>query len=262
MPDRAPTTLAVGFPTATPHTLTGRVELALADALRLPTRPERASGVLDALFSSIGGLPVTRNLVDRLATGARAWCLTRAALTFLPGLRWFQASCTSCGEVYDLSVSLADTPRSDIPVAFPVIEVDTSLGPRRFEVPNGATERALADAAPTDAPRVLAASCGLDSEASAQAALFNPSDLALIDTQLDAATPDIPDTLTSTCPTCEAETSARIDPLSFAFPNAAALVQQIHALATAYHWSEDAILDMPSSRRRAYAKLIAEGGSR
>ena len=192
MPDRAPMTLAIGFPTATPRTLTGRVKLALADALRLPTRPQRVSGVLGALFFSIGGLPVTRDLVDRLATGARAWCLTRAALTFLPGTRWFQASCASCGEVYDLPISVADTPRSDIPAAFPVIEVDTSLGPRRFEVPSGAPVRALADAATTDAPSVLAASCGLDNEASAQAALFNPSDLALIDAQLDAATSDIP----------------------------------------------------------------------
>ncbi|SFR50668.1 hypothetical protein [Litoreibacter janthinus] len=262
MPDRAPITLAVGFPTADPRALTGRVELALADAMRLPTRPERVTGVLGALFSTIGGLPVTRDLVERLATGARAWCLTRAALTFLPGQRWYQASCTSCGEVFDLSLSLADTPRSDIPDAFPVVEVETSLGPRRFEVPNGTTERALAHAAPHDAPQVLAASCGLDSEAPAQAALFNPSDLKLIDNQLDAATPDITETVTSTCPTCDAETEVRLDPLTFAFPDAGRLLRQVHLLAKTYHWAEDAILDMPSARRKAYAGLIAEAAGR
>ena len=68
--------------------------------------------------------------------------------------------------------------------------------------------------------------------------------------------------LTTICPTCGAETSARIDPHSFAFPDAAALLGQIHALAASYHWSEDAILDMPSSRRKVYANLIAEGGRR
>ena len=259
MPDRAPITLAVGFPTAIPRPLTGRVELALADALHFPTRPARVSGVLGAFFTTIGGLPVTRDLVDRLATGARAWCLTRAALTCLPGLNWFQASCASCGEAYDLSVSLADTPRSDIPKAFPIIEVDTSLGPRRFEAPNGATEQALADAPTADAPRILAASCGLDDDASAQAQLFTPADLILIDAQLDAATPDIPDALTTTCPTCGAETSAHIDPLTFAFPQTGNLLRQVHQLAKTYHWSEEAILDMHSHRRRAYAKLIANG---
>ena len=262
MPDRAPITLAVGFPTATPRALTGRVELALASALRLPTRPEQVSGVLGAVFTTIGGLPVTSDLVDRLATGARAWCLIRAALSFLPGMRWFQASCTSCGEAYDLSVSLADTPRSDIPSAFPVVEVDTSLGPCRFEVPNGSTERALARVKGSDAPRVLAASCGLGPDAVTQADQFTASDLALIDAQLDAATPDIPDTLTTLCPTCEAETTARIDPLSFAFPDATAVLRHVHSLASAYHWSEDAILDLPTSRRKAYASLIAEGARR
>ncbi|MEP3346259.1 MAG: hypothetical protein ABJN34_00190 [Litoreibacter sp.] len=258
MADRAPMTLAVGFPTATPRSLTGRVELALADALQLPTRPEQVSGVLGAMFSTIGGLPVTRELVDRLATGARAWCLTRAALLFQPGLRWFQASCSACGEAYDISASLADTPRSDIPKAFPVIEVETTLGPRRFEVPNGTTERALVDASAPTALRVLAASCGLDHAAADQASRFNRSDLDLIEAQLDAATPDIPDALTTHCPLCDAETSAHIDPLNFAFPDARNLLGQVHLIARAYHWDERDILDMPSSRRRRYAEIITQ----
>jgi hypothetical protein len=89
--------------------------------------------------------------------------------------------------------------------------------------------------------------------------LFTASDLTLIDAQLDAATPDIPDALTTNCPTCGAKTTAQIDPLTFAFPKVDSLLRQVHHLARAYHWTEDAILDMPSSRRCRYAKNITEG---
>ncbi len=155
--DPAPITLAVGFPTLAPRTLKGQVGLALADALHFPTRPQQVSGVLGAVLSSIDSLHVNRDLASRLATEGRTWCLTRAARFFLSDLRWFQTSGSSCGEVCDLPVSLADAPRSDTPTAFPIIEVETPLGLRRVEALNGAAKRALADAASKNAPRVLAA---------------------------------------------------------------------------------------------------------
>ncbi|PTX56099.1 hypothetical protein C8N43_0750 [Litoreibacter ponti] len=262
MSERAPLTLAVAFPTAVPRPLTGRVELALAEAMQARTRPAQVTGVIEAMFFQIGGLSVTRDLVTRLATGARAWLLARAALTFLPGPRWFQARCGSCGESYDLRVSLSELPRSDVPSVFPVIEVDTSRGPRRFEVPSGAVEDALAHATPDQALRVLARECGLADTRAEDAQGFTTADLQLIDAQLDAATPDIAETIETACPICEAETAARIDPLSFAFPSGSTVLGQVHRLARSYHWSEDAILDLPTARRASYARLIANEARR
>lgn len=254
MAERAPHTLAVAYPTALARPLTGHVELALGQVSSARMlRPDRVSAVLEAVFERIGGADVTVGLLERLTSGARAWLLAKAAHLFLPGTRWFQASCTSCGEAYDLSLSLANLPRAPKTDAFPVVEVETSLGSRRFEVPNGRVERALAACEPDDALRVLAHETSLDGAVVAE---FSHADLEAIEAALDAASPDIADEIVTICPTCEAETTTRFDPLEFAFPKPGRLFQDIHVLAQAYGWREAEILDLPSDRRRLYADLI------
>ena len=61
----------------------------------------------------------------------------------------------------------------------------------------------------------------------------------------------------SACPDCGGPVRVRIDPLTFAFPRPEAVLREVHAIAMAYRWSERAILDLPSRRRRAYVALIA-----
>lgn len=257
MPERAPLTLAVAYPTAVARPMTGHVELALGDALsaHLP-RPDRVSGVLSAVFAQIGGNKVSDGLLEQLTSGARAWLLAKAALVFLPGKRWFQANCTGCGQIYDLSLSLSDLPRGPKTDAFPVVEVNTSLGLRRFEVPNGRVERRLVDAPPEDALQVLVRETALAQSAEDDSAAFTGHDLEAIETALDEASPDISEEVATICPSCEAETRARLDPLDFAFPSTRALFRDIHDIAKGYGWSEPVILDLPSARRRIYAQMI------
>ncbi len=257
MADRAPLTLAVAYPSAVARPLTGHVELALGQALsrRLP-RPDRVSGVLDAMFERIGGAVVSAEMLDRLTSGARAWLLAKAAQVFLPGKHWFQAQCTSCGQAYDLSLSLDELPRAPKPELFPVIEVETSLGARRFEVPNGRVERALARCGPDEALSVLVRETALAESGPRDIEAFTEGDFTAIEAALDDASPDISDQITTHCPTCEEETVARLDPLDFAFPTTKGLFRDIHDIAKGYGWSEPDILALPSPRRRIYAEMI------
>ncbi|MCP5073786.1 MAG: hypothetical protein GY947_10895 [Rhodobacteraceae bacterium] len=255
---RSPQTLAVAFPSSVPARLTGRLELQLQSALsgRL-TRPERVTGVLTCVFDYVGGVEATPDLIRRLATGAREWLLQRAGGLFYRDSGWFEASCARCGESFDLPLTLADAPRNPAGAGYPTAEIETSLGHRVFEVPNGLHEEALARSASDEPARQLVAFCGLSDDAEREAQQFTTQDIETIDAGLDAIAPDVASELNTQCPACQATTSAVIDPLDFSFPAPASLIRDTHVIASAYGWDEPAILALPSHRRRQYANLIA-----
>lgn len=255
---RAPETLALAFPEAVPRPMTGTVELRLAEAGAAPlSRPERASAVLAALYETLDGTAVTPPLVRRLPSGARAWLLCRGAALMGRESGWFQAECTACGAPYDLQLRLAEVPRGPPGPGFPTAEVETSLGPRRFEVPNGRHEEALARGTTADPRRDLLALLGLAETAAEDALRYTEADMAGIETALEATAPDIGDRIATTCPACGTATEAVIDPLAFALPHPDEILRETHLIARAYRWDEAAIHALPSGRRRAYARIIA-----
>jgi hypothetical protein len=239
--------------------MTGVLELGVATAVATgPNRPDRVTVVLGSVFAEIGGLATDINHIWRLASGSREWLLQRAAALFWRESGWFQARCEACNAAYDVPLRLDAAPRKPAAEPFPVVSVRTSLGLRDFEVPNGLHEAALAQQCPQNPTRALLAKCGLGPEARSDAEAFCAADLRVIEEALDLAAPDIADDLTITCPNCNAPTAARIDPLEFAFPDTQTLLREVHSLAATYHWSEEAILALPSVRRRAYAELIRQ----
>jgi hypothetical protein len=255
---RAALTLPVAFPSAEPRPLTGAVELAVAEAAAGPgPRGRRVSAVLDAAFGAVGGVKSDLNLVRRLASGARAWLLIRAALLFGGPREWFQTVCGGCGRPFDFQARPEAAPRKPAGTAFPVVEVPTSLGPRRFEVPNGAHEEAVARR-PGDPRRVLAGLCGLAEDAEDEAARLTEPDLDRIEALLDDAAPDVADSVATACPECGWQGEVQIDPLGWAFPRPDSLLTDTHRIASAYGWSEAEILALPRARRRRYADLIAQ----
>lgn len=257
---RAPETLSVVWPRTTARPMTGMVELLLAEAAEGSSRPERASGVIAAAFDSVDGSATTPALVRALGTGVRAWLLCRAALLNGQDRGWYQAECHVCGMAYDFQLALDQVPRGNAGAGYPVVEVATSLGPRRFEAPNGGHEEALAQSGTGDPRRALVALMGLAETAFPDADAFTEADLAIIEAALDDATPDIGDRISAICPACGSATEALVDPLIFAFPRADVLLREAHLLARAYGWCEPAILALPSHRRRSYAGLIAAEG--
>ena len=165
-------------------------------------------------------------------------------------------SCGACGARFDVQASVAEAPRTPASAGFPVAEVETSLGPRLFEAPNGAHEEAFARRRDGDPRRVFAALCGLSLEAETEAIRFKPEDLARIDAGLEAISPEIADGVDVVCPECGGAGRVRIDLLAFAFPSSEDVLREVHLIAAAYRWSERAILDLPPGRRRAYARLV------
>ena len=85
------------------------------------------------------------------------------------------------------------------------------------------------------------------------------ADLAHIDAALEAASPEVADSVTAQCPECGRQEQVRVDPLTFAFPRRDEVLREVHLLASGYHWSEREILALPLARRRTYADLIRAG---
>lgn len=262
MENRAPQTLAVAFPSHEPHPLTGSLEFAVASALGDHlSRPVRVNNVLSIVYRQISGKHCELSRVRRLASGAREWLLQQAARLFWSESGWFQSSCINCNSMFDVPATLASAPRKSAGRGFPVVSVLTSLGQRQFEVPNGLHEEQLALNVAHEPVRDLLGLCGLANNALDEAHVFTKTDIATIEAALEETSPEIADEIITRCPNCQAQTQARIDPLEFAFPKTKTLVQEVHLIASSYHWSEQAILALPTARRRHYTNLIIAGHS-
>lgn len=239
--------------------MTGAVELASAEAAAATAaRPARVTGVLDALFADLDGEAVTPDGLWRLASGARERLLQRAAAAFRPETDWLTVRCPACSAPCDLPVRLADAPSKPAGPGFPAVRVQTSLGARGFEAPNGLHERAVARLALSGdaARRQLIALCGLDNDSREAAYRLSAADLDAIDQALEALSPDIATEMPVSCPDCRADSTATIDPLAYAFPKPETVLRDVHRIARVYHWSEAEILGLPSARRQRYLALI------
>ena len=84
---------------------------------------------------------------------------------------------------------------------------------------------------------------------------------------LESLGPTLRADVTGTCPECGAEVVLDVDARELCLSElrflAGVVYDDVNLIATAYHWTQDAILDMPSLRRRRYADLISGniGGS-
>jgi hypothetical protein len=84
-----------------------------------------------------------------------------------------------------------------------------------------------------------------------------------LDHALAALAPRLDDLIGGACPACGEVVAMRFDPLGYVLAelrNAfSGVYLEVHALAAAYGWPEQAILALPRGRRRRYASAIADG---
>jgi hypothetical protein len=86
-----------------------------------------------------------------------------------------------------------------------------------------------------------------------------------VESAMEMLAPSLSNDLEGLCPACRATVSVPFDPQRYVLQElretGALLYEEIHLLASHYHWSEEAILALPRPRRAMYAELIhAERG--
>lgn len=248
--------------------LTGRLELALA-----PTRGrrmddpmariERVDEILAAAVLDIGEHTLPPAWPSRLSEGDRDFLIIRLAASLYGPYRVISMACHDCAEVLDIELELDALPVVEAPADFPRTELD--IDGRRFELraPVSADLAALGELRADAAARALLDACVVEIDGQPRAALdceLGVEQLERIDAALDELCPAVASTLEARCPSCDTTVSSTIDPLELLVdPHAElgdGLLEQIHALAMNYHWSESELLDLPRARRLQYLRLI------
>lgn len=198
-------------------------------------------------------------LASRLVSGIDDWralpAVDLAAAALLVRRTWIgrtirtDAFCPApgCGERIDIAFSVEEyvdhhRPRTCRGVAEPEPGV-WELAGVRFRVPTigDLLDGTLGDCIADGAPRAVA---------------------RRIERALHALAPPLAGELAGVCPECGATVELWFEPVDYVLAElreaSAALFQQVHELASAYHWSEQAILALDRRRRSRYVELVRD----
>ncbi|UTW11342.1 hypothetical protein [Marinobacterium rhizophilum] len=217
------------------------------------SRGQWLTDLLCELLQHLGGEPATRARVERLCLADRqaivlAWRARRE-----PDPQWWHLRCHACEHPFDVPLSLQALPCSAAGPNFPFARAETSAGPLTLRIPDGRDLCWLAQQ--QDKPETR--------KALVMRLLIEPSDAALSDADIaaveaaiEAEVPELAETLDADCPECGTTNRLAFDPCQGLVPALDPLLDDIHRLAAAYHWSEAEILALPEPRRRQYLQRI------
>jgi hypothetical protein len=128
----------------------------------------------------------------------------------------------------------------------------------RFRLPTGADQESVLGLDEEQALEVLFARCLLHDGGRA----LTDAQKAEVISTMEKLAPELELELDLTCPECEHSFTAPFDTTAFFFDEMRTrrrqLLQEVHLLALYYHWTEDEILRLTRSRRRAYLALLHE----
>jgi hypothetical protein len=242
--------------------LDGHVEMALAEAtVGVRGLPEAVTRALVATLESVGGAPATADRVDALCLADRQFLMRELQIRGGGGSVWMSASCAACAERFDFQVDLAAMPVRAAGEGFPYAAV--AWGGRRWRarLPTGADQRWLvAESGAHPQPvvyRLLERLLCADGDDEDGAVPTDDDLLRCVDDALDAMAPYVISQLAAPCVECGAVNAVPVDSYGVLDAGAQALLDDVHAVAGHYHWSEADILRLPSHRRRAYAERVA-----
>lgn len=210
--------------------------------------------VTDAVVAACTAPPVANEVASRLPISVRIRALLRLATAEAPLVELIlPCPAAGCGEELELSLPLAE-----IAADPDTVVADVEVEGRRVRIPTGDDQRRFAAATGSDVESRLAAMRVLSGDATLDAAV-----LETIEAALDAADPLVGFFVTATCPGCGEALRHDVDLEALAHGQLARaqarLIESVHRLATAYHWTEHEVLALPPRRRAWYLGLIERG---
>jgi len=173
--------------------------------------------------------------------------------------------CVHCLEPIELSFDLPDVRVTASLPAADALAVQGDDGPVRFRLPNSFDLAAVGEAGDVGAaPYQLLERCLLVGDGPSDAprvSNLSTETIARIVGRMAACDPQANVELALECPACGHDWDAPFDVASFFWTEVDAWARRtlhdVHLLARAYGWSEQAILTMSTTRRRAYLDMVA-----
>jgi hypothetical protein len=226
------------------------------------TDSEAAIALLDRLLLAQPGSAVAPGHACELAIADRDQLLADAQLAELGGRIDSTVQCGHCGQPFDIDFDLAAliaSVRADPPAS--AVNRDSGgvyrlADGRRFRLPAGEDERAVAALPPADAERVLLQRCLVEGELG--------DDTSVVSDAMRAVGPLLDVEVGATCAECGYEQSVRFDLqhylLSAILDQRPQRTREVHQIASAYRWSLAEILSLPRARRKLHVSLIERDG--
>jgi hypothetical protein len=164
------------------------------------------------------------------------------------------ADCSACGAIIEIGFD-----------ALAFAEACGPAGEARVTLASGdthglrlpTTHDIIASQQADDPAGALAQSCLADQAGGAR---LTSDDVERVGQALVAADPLLDPVIATTCPECGADQQVSFDAAAFLWDRMATrarnLLTQVHLLARAYGWSEDAILALPERRRASYVDMV------
>lgn len=242
------------------HTLTGRVEQSIIETAMHLDRPAYVTAVLGNALERIGQRPADVATVSRLSVADRQYLMSRLAAMVDGEQMWLKVECGHCESLFDVELRRCELPVKEAGEGFPWATLQLHGREVQACVPTGRDQEFIAGLTEAEALRRLLEKCicRVDGRPPDEAFFgqLSEADIAALDDALDEVSPALCDRLAVTCPECEREQYTRLDHYENIGLDARFFYDEIHTLASHYHWSEADILDLPQDRRRRYLDLI------
>jgi hypothetical protein len=243
--------------------LVGEDEAVLLDALGRITYPELTTRILVRCVTRLGRDPVGREMISALTIGDREALLWHVRRLTVGDLIEAVLSCASCGEKASIELTVVDLVRQPYAEWNPTFEEEIAGRRVEFRLPCGFDVERLSSSSHRDLELLadaLVEACVIRVDGSPVV----PGQLEPIRDRLSerlaSLDPQAETLLDTTCPACDAPIAASLDAASFLAEElqrrSRYLFEEVHVLATAYHWSEREILGMTADRRRIYLDMI------
>ena len=244
--------------------LDGRLELAVLELADRERRngncPRFVTETLAVAVESIEGVAVDEGVTSSLCVADRQFLMLRLAALLEGSRLWLSFPCAECTASFDILLDRNSLPVKGAGAGFPVIQLEVLGNEVTFRVPNGSDQERIVFLSDEDALRKLLELCLLAVNGAAPppdfADAMTDAEIGLIETALEEVSPVLSTRLLVNCPECRTEQVVSFNPYFLAGTNRNNFFQEIHALASAYHWSEREILALPKERRALYLRLI------
>lgn len=231
---------------------TGEDELLLVRSTGAPS--VAMLGLLERLATSQDGGPIDCHALPAVDLGAAAMLIRGQ---WLGSTIRTEALCPTpdCTEPIDIAFSVSEYLEHHLPRRY---RGARECEPGWFALPGSEVlfrVPTVADAltALTDGPTAIVRRCVRPPDQP-------PGILRRIDRALEALAPRLDGELIGSCPACREAVRLRFEPVAYVLQElceaCAGLFAQVHELALAYHWSEQAILALDRRRRHGYVAMI------
>jgi len=241
--------------------LTGRIEQMLIDLReRFDDRVGYVTSALAFAVDTIGNRPAGVERLRRLCVADRQFLMVRLSAMLQGEQMWLKVDCPYCRAPFDVSVRRCDLPVKEAKPGFPHSTLRLSVGETTLQVPNGADQEQLGELSEDEAFRKLLSRCIKSVNGGPPDDIIvehlTPEDIKAIDDELDNLSPAVCNTLLVECAECGRQQHAELDHYDLAGLRGNDLFDDVHTLASDYHWSESSILALPRERRLRYLRMI------